>query len=122
METRGRRAAPPISSALALAILAAPGLARATAFDVSGFGPAGVAEVNARAARADDGTATFYNPGGLGMGHGLRAEIAPTLGLSTLTAQKKTLSAVEPFGIAIALDATIPFTGFLEDRIRFGFG
>ena len=104
------------------ALLAAPGASRAGAFEVYGFGPAGIAEVNARAARADDGTAAFYNPGGLGLGRGARLEIAPTLGASALEAQGQTLALDSPFGIAMAFDATIPFEGALEDRIRFGFG
>jgi hypothetical protein len=96
--------------------------ARAGTFDVLGFGPAGVAEVGARAARADDGTATFYNPGGLGLGHGVRLELTPTGGISALSAQGKTLPLTDPFGFSLAFDATIPFTGVLKDRIRVGFG
>lgn len=96
--------------------------AAASPFEVHGFGPAGVAEVNARGARADDGTAAFYNPGGLGLGRGYRVEIAPTAGVSALQAQGETRGLEDPFGIALALDATIPFEGALKDRLRFGFG
>ena len=96
--------------------------ARASAFDVHGFGPAGVAEVNARAARADDGTAAFYNPGGLGKGSGYRVEITGTGGISALSAQGKGLPLESPFGFALALDATIPLGEPVGDRIRFGFG
>jgi hypothetical protein len=108
-------------AALALGIGAA-GTARASAFDVLGFGPAGVAEVGARAARADDGTATFSNPGGLGLGHGVRLEVTPTLGVSALSTQGQTQPLVDPFGVSLAFDATVPFTGLLHDRIRIGFG
>jgi hypothetical protein len=111
-----------LALALSIAALGAARPARAGAFDVEGFGPAGVAEVNARAARADDGTATFYNPGGLGLGRGVRVELAPTLGVSALSAQKKALPLADPFGFALAFDATIPFEGVLKDRIRVGFG
>src|SRR5262249_37554373 len=104
------------------AVLATAGPARAGAFEVLGFGPAGMAEVGARAARADDGTATFYNPGGLGLGRGVRLEIAPTLGVSSLSVQGQTAALTDPFGVALAFDATIPFKGPLEDRIRIGFG
>jgi hypothetical protein len=110
------------SATALLALLATAPRADASAFDVHGFGPAGVAEVGARAARADDGTAAFYNPGGLGLGRGVRVEVAPTLGVSALTAQGEVAPLEEPFGIALALDATIPFEGPLHDRIRFGFG
>jgi opacity protein-like surface antigen len=89
---------------------------------VLGFGPAGVAEVNARAARADDGTATFYNPGGLALGHGVAIEITPTVGVSALSAQRKTLPLTDPFGVSLAFAATIPLTGALKDRFRVGFG
>jgi hypothetical protein len=110
----------PAASALTLAVLAAPA-ARAGAFDVEGVGPAGVAEVNARAARADDGSAAFYDPGGLAFGRGVRLEIAPTLGVSALSAQGKALPLEDPFGVTLAFDATVPFTGLLHDRIRIGF-
>jgi hypothetical protein len=105
-----------------LGCLAGARTAQASAFEVHGFGPAGVAEIGARAARADDGTATFYNPGGLGLGRGVRAELAPTLGVSALAAQGKTIPLEDPFGISLAVDATIPLEGPLSDRIRFGFG
>jgi len=80
------------SSALTLAAcLAAAPAARASAFEVHGLGPAGVAEVGARAARADDGSSAFYNPGGLAFGRGARVDLAPTLGVSALAAQGRTL-------------------------------
>ena len=101
---------------------AAESEARGGAFEVLGFGPTGVAEVNARAARADDGTATFYNPGGLAFGHGASIELAPTLGLSALAAQGRAVGLDDPFGIAIALAVTVPFEGGLKERIRLGFG
>jgi long-subunit fatty acid transport protein len=89
---------------------------------VFGFGPAGVAEVNARSARADDGTATFYNPAGLAKGSGYRAEITAVGGISALSAQGKTLPFESPFGFELALDATIPLAEPVGDRIRFGLG
>ena len=109
------------ATALAVLVLGPASMARAGAFEVEGFGPEGVAEINARAARADDGTAAFYNPGGLGLGRGVRLTIAPTLGVSSLAAQGKTLALADPFGVALAFDATIPFEGPLKDRIRLGF-
>jgi hypothetical protein len=105
---------------LAMALLAAPP-ARAGAFDVEGVGPVGVAELSARAARADDGSAAFYDPGGLAFGRGVRLEIAPTLGVSALSAQGKAQPLEDPFGVTLTFDATVPFTGFLHDRIRLGF-
>ncbi len=96
--------------------------ARASAFEVMGFGPEGIADVNARAARASDGSAAFYNPGGLGLGKGVHVDLAPMLAVSALEAQGETLPLESPFGFAFAFDATVPFEGVLEDRIRFGFG
>jgi len=117
-----RRGGGAATGAAALAsVLGLASAAHAGAFDVEGFGPEGVAESNARAARADDGTAAFYNPGGLGLGRGVRVSLAPTLGVSRLSAQGKTLPLADPFGIALAFDATIPFEGPLKDRIRIGF-
>lgn len=98
-----------------------PAIVRASAFDVMGVGPTGVAEVNARAARADDGTAAFYNPGGLGLGHGYHLEVGAMLGASALTAQGAKLPLDDPFGATLAIDATVPLEGALRDRIRFGF-
>lgn len=117
---------PPRSPALfalapALSLALTPATARAGAFDVLGAGPEGVAEVNARAARADDGFAGHLNPGGLGFGDGVRFTVAPMLGVSALRAQGRTLPLADPFGLALAFDATVPFEGFLRDRIRVGF-
>jgi hypothetical protein len=112
----------PALFALASALFAlAPGAARAGAFDVLGAGPEGVAEINARAARADDGFAGYLNPGGLGFGDGVRLTAAPMVGGSLLRAQGRTLGLTDPFGFALAFDATVPFEGFLRDRVRVGF-
>jgi hypothetical protein len=108
---------------VAIASLAvAPREVQAGAFEVLGFGPAGVAEVNARAARAEDGTAAFYNPGGLAFGRGSSIEIDPTLGQSALSAQGRAIGLEDPFGVAIAFALTVPFEGALRDQIRLGFG
>lgn len=106
---------------LAALLASAPRAARASAFDVMGASPAGVAEVNARAARADDGTAGFYNPGGLGLGRGYHLEVGAMLGASALKAAGATATLEDPFGATLALDATVPFEGALKGRIRFGF-
>ncbi|MEP7124536.1 MAG: hypothetical protein ABJE95_26645 [Byssovorax sp.] len=112
-----------VAAALGIcAALVAEGEARAGAFEVLGFGPTGVAEVNARAAHAADGTATFYNPGGLAFARGTSIELAPTLGLSALSAQGRAIGLDDPFGISIALALTVPLEGPLKDRIRLGFG
>lgn len=110
--------------ALSAALIAASALSATPAiagpFEVEGVGPSGIAEISARVARADDGAAAFQNPGGLGLGRGLRIEIAPTLGVSGLSAQGKNRPLEDPFGIALTFDATMPLTGLLKDRIRVG--
>lgn len=95
--------------------------ARAGALEVQGAGPEGAAEVNARAARADDGTAAFYNPGGLGLGEGAGATLSAMWGVSSLAVQGKTTPLADPFGVTLALDATVPLPGVLRGRIRVGF-
>lgn len=100
--------------------LAHPAEARAGAFEVAGAGPTGVAEVGARAARADDGTAAFYNPAGLAMGSGVRLDVAPLVLVSALSLQGREAPVEDPFGVVLAADATVPFTGLLKDRLRAG--
>jgi hypothetical protein len=100
----------------------APSGARASAFEVIGFGPTAIAEAGARAARADDGTAAFYSPGGLALGEGVSVELAPTLGVSSLEAAGATRALDDPFGLALAFDATVPFEGALRDHVRVAFG
>lgn len=92
----------------------------AGAFDVIGAGPTGIAEAGARAARATDGTAAYFNPAGLAMGQGVHVEIAPMLGISSLIVQGRSDALADPFGFMIAADATVPLTGVFEDRIRVG--
>jgi hypothetical protein len=106
--------------ALSLAVALAPSLARASAFEVQGLGPAGVAEVGARSARADDGTAAFFNPGGLALGEGTQIELAPTLGVSALRAGGEQRAVEDPFGITLAASGTVPLEGPLAGRIRLG--
>jgi hypothetical protein len=123
-QSRAPRGAP-LALALALASLAAaaaaPRPARASAFEVLGAGPEGVAEINARAARVDDGMAGFLNPGGLGFGRGVRLALAPMVGVSALRAQGQRQALADPVGIALAFDATVPFEGALAERVRVGF-
>ena len=104
---------------------ATPTPASAGAFDVIGAGPTAIAEANARAARATDGTAAFFNPAGLAAGQGIHIELAPQIAFSTLSLQPSagpstTAPLADPFGFVIAADATVPLKGLLEDRIRVG--
>lgn len=122
MTRRTRRIGGAVTGALlaSLAALAGARPASAGAFEVLGVGPAGIAEAGARAARATDGGAAFYNPAGLAMGRGVHLELAPTLAGSSLSIQGKTPALADPFGVMISADATLPFKSVLEDRIRVG--
>ncbi|MBK9266676.1 MAG: outer membrane protein transport protein [Polyangiaceae bacterium] len=102
-------------------LLLVPRQTHASAFDVQGLGPDGVAEVGARSASAEDGSAAFFNPGGLALGNGTALLIAPIVSVSTLRAQDKRLPFEDPFGITLTASATIPFEGPLANRLRIGF-
>jgi long-subunit fatty acid transport protein len=96
--------------------------ARASAFDAYGFGPEGVASVGARAASVSDGTATYYNPGGLAFGRGYHVEAGALYALSELKAQGQRHPVSDPFGATLAVDADIPFEGPLAHLLRIGYG
>jgi hypothetical protein len=113
----GKRAA--LAGALIAGALRAE-RAGASEFEVLGVGPTGIAEANARAARATDGSAAFFNPAGLGMGQGIHVDVAPELGGSALSVQGRGAELADPFGLVVLADATVPFKSFLEDRIRVG--
>ena len=114
---RGHRA---VAAAAALVGLAGARDARAGAFEVVGAGPQGIAEAGARVARATDGSAAFFNPAGLAMGRGVHVDFAPQIAGSTLSVQGRTPELHDPFGFVLLADATLPFTGALEDRLRVG--
>ncbi|HRI70186.1 MAG TPA: hypothetical protein PK156_38410 [Polyangium sp.] len=93
----------------------------ASSFEVQGIGPEGIAAVNARSAGAEDGSAAFYNPGGLAFGQTATLVIAPTLSLTTLQAQDKPLPFADPFGLTLTASVALPLEGPLAKRIRIGF-
>jgi hypothetical protein len=95
--------------------------AQASVFDVAGAGARGVAEINARAARAEDGSAAFYNPGSLAFGERWHLELAPTVMVSSLEVQGAVRALDAPFGVTLLADGTVPFTGMLAGRVRLGF-
>jgi hypothetical protein len=107
--------------AFLVAVVLEPSLARAGAFEVQGLGPAGVAEVGARSARSEDGTAAFFNPGGLALGEGTRLELSPALSVSALRAGGEGVPVEDPFGVTLAASGTVPLQGPLGGRIRVGF-
>jgi len=98
-----------------------PRQTRASAFDVQGIGPEGIAEVGARSASAEDGSAAFLNPGSLAFGRHTALSVAPTISLSTFRAQDKPLPFEDPFGVTLTASATLPLEGPLANRLRIGF-
>ncbi len=110
--------------ALAVTLVVATGSkrARASAWDVFGFGPEGIASVSARSATATDGSATFYNPAGLGFGRGLRLELSGLAAMPLLHAQGSNQTLQDPVGGCAAIDADVPLEGPLSDRVRVGLG
>jgi hypothetical protein len=101
--------------------LGLPGETRASGFDVQGIGPESVAEVGARNASAEDGTAAFLNPAGLAFGQSTTLSLAPTFSFSTLQAQDKPLPLEDPVGITLTAAALVPLEGPLANRLRIGF-
>ena len=105
-----------------MAALLAPQQTYASAFDVQGLGPEGVAEDGARTTSAEDGGAAFFKTGSLALGQNAATlAIAPIVSVSTLRAQDSPLPFEDPFGITLTARASIPFEGPLANRLSFGF-
>lgn len=107
------------SSGLAF-VVSASGVARASGFDLFGVHPEGMAEASARAAAAEDGSACFYNPGGLSLGKGYRVDLSANGVASWLDVQGERVGIDEPFGGTLTVAADVPFEGPLENRVRVG--
>ncbi len=90
------------------------------AFDVFGVHPEGLAEVSARSAAAEDGSASFYNPGGLAFGDGDSLRLSGLLMYSALSVQDEARPLQDPRGGTLTLSADVPLEGPLSDRIRVG--
>jgi len=103
-----------------LLVVSASGVARASDFDLFGVHPIGMAEVSARVAAAEDGSACFYNPGGLSLGHGYQFDVSANSVLSRLEMQGERYGIDDPLGGTITVAASVPLEGALKDRIRVG--
>jgi hypothetical protein len=118
------RCAPPrVMPAIAAAALVAAldaSTAHASNFELFGTGPESISEVSSRVARARDGSASFYNPGGLALGKAYHLDIALAGAVTTLKAQHKRQDLDDPVGASLTVDANVPLQGPLEDRIRVG--
>lgn len=105
---------------LLLSLVSAPGGARAGTFELFGVHPEDMAEGSARTAAADDGSACFYNPGGLAMGEGNRLHVSGVVAKSLLDAQGERQPISDPVGGTLTLSVDVPLEGPLEDRLRVG--
>jgi len=97
-----------------------PGLAHAGTFELFGVHPVGVSEVSARTAAAEDGTACFYNPGGLGLGHGYQLELSGLGMVSRLEVQSERRDIDDPISGTFTVASAVPLEGLLRDRVRVG--
>lgn len=119
----GVRFSPTLRSvAVSALLMAAAADARASAWELFGFGPEGIASVSARASSATDGSAAFYNPGGLAFGRGSSMELSGLGALSLLDAQGLRQQIRDPVGGNAAIDADVPLRGPLEGKLRVGVG
>jgi len=92
----------------------------ASGFDVFGIHPIGIAEVSSRVAGSDDGSASFYNPGGLSLGNSNQFELSLGGLVSQLEVQGSRSGIDDPLGGTVTAAVTVPFEGPLENRIRVG--
>ena len=90
-----RAFAPPLGLCLGLVLGSGlvPGAARAATYVNDAQSPAGMALAGAMSARADDASAIFYNPAGLGFQSGLSVLAGVALAIPS---QHATLTAVTP--------------------------
>jgi hypothetical protein len=107
-------------AAAAFAVVVGGTTAHASSFEVLGTGPEASSEVSARVARARDGSASFYNPGGLALGKGYHLNLALSGAASALKAQHQQHKLTDPIGVSLSLDTNVPLLGPLADRVRLG--
>jgi long-subunit fatty acid transport protein len=111
---------PFLSIAIVLAVVSASTGVSAGSFELFGVHPEDMAEGSARTAAADDGSACFYNPGGLALGEGNRLQLSGVVAKSLLDAQGQRQTLSDPVGGTLTLSVDVPLEGFLEDRLRVG--
>lgn len=95
-------------------------VALASSFEVFGVHPEAMAEVSSRVAYAEDGAASFYNPGGLALGRDNRLELSVARNWSYLDANKVRRELSDPYSGTMTLAVGVPLEGPLHERLRFG--
>ncbi len=96
--------------------------ARANPVEIFGFGSEHAAEAGVGTATADDFTAAYYNPAGLGAGTSKSAAFGFLGAMSNLKIDGRTTSFEDPAGMLLGVTAPAPLGGSLAGRIRVGAG
>ncbi|HNZ21743.1 MAG TPA: hypothetical protein PLJ27_16315 [Polyangiaceae bacterium] len=109
-----------IGVVLTVLVLGVSFAASASGFDLFGVQAQGIAEVSARTAAARDGSASYYNPGGLALGQGYEVDLSALGVMSQLEVQDRSYAIDEPWGATVTVAAAVPLQGPLANRIRLG--
>ncbi len=110
-----------LSLGLCLGLGLTPTDVRAASYVIEAQSPAGTGLAGAMSARADDASAIFYNPAGLGYQSGLSIVAGVSLAAPTQTA---TLGGGDPFKAvsSVFVLPTLYVAGRLSDRLAIGLG
>lgn len=96
--------------------------ARANPVEVFGFGSEHAAEAGVGVASAEDFTAVYYNPAGLGAGTTKSAGFGFLGAVSNLKIDDRRQAFSDPVGMLVGVTAPAPLGGALAGRIRVGAG
>lgn len=96
--------------------------AHASPIELFGFGSNHAAEAGAGVAMTDDFAAVYYNPAGLGAGHGKRVTVGFLGAVSNLHVDDRRAPFHDAAGMVLGIVAPAPLGGPLENRIRVGVG
>jgi hypothetical protein len=96
--------------------------ARANPVEIYGFGSAHAAEAGTGVATTDDFAAVYYNPAGLGAGHGKQASVGFLGALSNLHVEDRHADDASSMGVTLGIVVPAPLGGPLEGRLRVGIG
>ncbi|HNS97594.1 MAG TPA: hypothetical protein PKL73_11640 [Polyangiaceae bacterium] len=96
-----------IGVVLTVLVLGVSFAASASGFDLFGVQAQGIAEVSARTAAARDGSASYYNPGGLALGQGYEVDLSALGVMSQLEVQDRSYAIDEPWGATVTVAAAV---------------